>query len=297
MTLSSSLYLCGPTSVGKSTFAIELAKQLDGEIVGADAFQVYQGLPLLSATPSKEQLREVRHHLIDFLPITETCNAGRYRTMALPVIEKIVEQKKVPVITGGTGFYIHSLISPLDPLPPSDPTLRASFNAYSLEQLIEQLNKHDPEAINLIDAKNRRRVERALEIVIQTNRPLAASRQQQKISTAKGLLLIRNRDELYERIEQNVHSMFEQGVIDEVAKLDDMPISTTAEMMIGLKEIQSLRRGEISQERAIAIMIQKTKNYAKRQLTWFKNQHNFPILNLSDFPSISHAVEKAIIRL
>lgn len=290
----SPIFLSGPTGVGKSSFAIELALQLDGEVIGADAFQIYKGIPLLTAQPSLAEQAKVPHHLIASLAITETSDAVYYRRMALPIIDQIIACDKTPLITGGTGFYLKALISPLDPLPTADLELRASFTAYSLEALILRLKELDPTALDLLDLKNRRRVERALEIIIQTGKPLSETRHRKNNDTAQGLLLVREREELYQRIEKNVQMIFDLGVVDEIAHLDNITISSTASMTLGLREIQALRRGEITTEKAMSMITQATKKYAKRQLTWFKNQHNFTLLNLSHFSSTQAAINEAV---
>lgn len=287
-------FIAGPTGVGKSAFAIELALELDGEVLGADAFQIYQGLPLLTAQPSQEDQTRAPHHLIGVLPLTESCDAVRYQTMAAPVIDDIITRDRLPLITGGTGFYFRALISPLDPLPASDPKLRAAFAALSLEDLVIQLKKIDPKILSQLDLNNRRRVERALEIMMQTGRPLSEIWQQKKNIPAPGLLLVRDREELYERITKNVRSLFDRGVVEEVAAIDKINISQTASMTLGLREIQAYLRGEKTIEETIDLITKATKRYSKRQLTWFNNQHSFTVLNLSSFPNLKAAAKEAI---
>ncbi|MFZ4115565.1 MAG: tRNA (adenosine(37)-N6)-dimethylallyltransferase MiaA [Chthoniobacterales bacterium] len=293
------IYIAGPTGVGKSEFATLLALQLGGEIVGADAFQLYRGLPILTAQPSQAQQRVVPHHLIGTLSLAEGCDAARYRVMALASIQQIQQRGSMPIITGGTGFYIRSLILPLDLLPTADLELRASLVSYSHKELVAYLEECDPEAKHLIDLKNRRRVERALEIVIQSGAPLATVWKKKKESSppAHGFFLFREREELYERIEKHVQTMFEHGVIEEVQALESITLSATASMALGLREIQTHLRGEISLPTTIEKIIHATKRYAKRQITWFKNQHTFLPWNLSDFSSMEEAVEKAAITL
>jgi tRNA dimethylallyltransferase len=293
------IYITGPTGVGKSAFATLLALQLGGEIVGADAFQLYRGLPILTAQPSQAQQNVVPHHLIGTVPLTELCDAGRYRTLALTAIQQIQKRGPIPIITGGTGLYIRSLISPLDSLPTSNLTLRASFAPCSREELVAHLEALDPEAIPLIDLKNRRRVERALEIVLQSGAPLATvwKKQQEPPTPACGFFLFRKREELYERIATNVKNMFHHGVIEEVKTVESLTLSSTASMALGLREIQTHLRGEISLQTTIEKITRATKRYAKRQITWFKNQHAFLPWNLSDFSSIEEAVEKAAMAL
>jgi len=293
------LYLAGPTGVGKSAFAIELALRLNGEVIGADAFQIYRGLPILTAQPTQEQQSTVPHHLIGAIPITEHCDAFRYRTMALACTAEVTARDRFPLITGGTGLYFRTLITPFDPLPQADLTLRAELASHSLEGLVLRLTALDPEAPTRIDLKNRRRVERALEIIIQTKRPLSHTWQQTKkdAPSVTGLLLLRDREELYQRIESNVQAIFDRNVSEEIKVIDQTSISTTAAMTLGLRDLQAYHRGEESLSKTQEIITQATKRYAKRQLTWFRNQHSFLPLNLSNFSSTQTAVDAALLLL
>jgi tRNA dimethylallyltransferase len=273
-----------------------LAQRLGGEVVGADAFQIYAGLPILTAQPSKEEERAIPHHLIGVIPPTENFDVFRYRSMALPVIEKIATRGNTPLITGGTGLYFRALLSPFDPLPSANEALRGELGQLSLPELVTRLNTLDPLACKLLDIQNRRRVERAIEIITEKKLPLAQvwSSQKKEYSSARGLLVIRNREELFKRLEKNVQCMFERGVVEEVTALEKISFSSTASMTLGLRDIQRLQRGEQTLSETIAAITQATKRYAKRQLTWFKNQHTFPILNLSLFSSAEDALEEAL---
>ena len=277
--------IVGPTSVGKSTLSIELARRLDGEIIGVDAFQLYRGLPILTAQSNSQDLPQ---HLIATLSLTEECDAMRYCSMALPIIDEI------SLLAGGTGFYLRALLSPLDPLPTANADLRAQFAAASHEELLTQLEQVDPAASSQIDTNNRRRLERALEIILLTEKPLAEvwKKNREEASRVPGIFLTRDREDLYQRIEAHVRLMFDQGVLDEVAALG--PLSHTAAMTLGLREIQAHLRGEITLADTIQTIIQATKRYAKRQMTWFRNQHDFPELNLSRFSSLEAATEGAL---
>lgn len=292
-----SIYITGPTGVGKSAFATSLALQLGGEVIGADAFQIYQDLPILTAQPSKEQQRLVPHHLIGRLPLSESCDAGRYRTMALTAVNEVKQRHHIPIVAGGTGLYVRSLIAPLDPLPTGNAVLRESFTHLSPEELLARLAQLDPKAADFIDTKNRRRIERALEIVMESGSSLSEvwKKKKESLPHALGFFLFREREELYQRIESNIKNMFEQGAVEEVAALG--LISPTASMALGLREIQAYLRREHSLQTTIEKITQATKRYAKRQLTWFKNQHTFLPLNLSHFSSMEEAVDEALLIL
>ena len=289
--------IAGPTGAGKTVLALNLATKLDGEIVGADAFQLYAGLPILTAQPTKQQQSAIPHHLIGSVSPLESFDAGRYQRTAAPIIVEIAARGRIPIIVGGTGLYLKALLGGLDKLPGGDPTLREEMAAFDLPTLINRLQQADPDAISQLDLANRRRVERALEIVLLTGKPLSQSRTNSEALLPKGvraLLVTRDREELRDRIKANVQEMFTRGVEAEVAALPDEKIGSTAAMTLGLREIRSLLRGDISREEAISAITTATRRYAKRQVTWFRNQHNFTEMNLSAFDDITKGVDQAV---
>lgn len=293
------ILLAGPTGAGKTDLSLQLAGHLDGEIVGADAFQIYRGLPILTAQPWPSSRGAIPHHLIGTVDPAEAYDAGRYLREALPIIRDIAVRGKRPVVVGGTGLYFKALLGGLHDLPKGDPVLRAELQSSSLQDLTARLQSIDPAAISSIDLANRRRVERALEIVLLTGKPLDDSRKsstpaQPNVAT---LLITRNREELGVRIAANVRAMFDQGVENEVAEvtaLTDDYVGPTASMTLGLREVRALLRGETTTEEAIASIVSATQKYAKRQLTWFRNQHTFPELNLSLYSDPKEAFAQAL---
>ena len=306
-------FIVGPTATGKSELGADVARQLNAEIVSADAFQIYRGLDLLTAKPDASTLAKVQHHLIGTIPLSEEMNAEKYRCAATRAVDEINSRGKLAIIVGGSGLYIKALTHGLAPLPTSDPKLREKLNAMSLDALRSQLLKRDPQAAKTIDLNNRRRVVRALEICLLTGKPASAQRRQwsyqaenartgdlrsaagaiwrspllegtqtgSSASPATGVFVVRDREELYERINQRVEAMFERGVIEEVRAAG--ATSATASQMIGLREIRELLEGKMSLLQCIAQIQQATRRYAKRQLTWFRHQSNFESLNLSLF--------------
>jgi len=282
-------FIVGPTATGKSKLAADVARELGAEIVSADAFQIYRGLDLLTAKPDASTLAKAKHHLIGMTPLYEEMNAEKYRRAALRAIEEIHSRGKLAIVVGGSGLYIKVLTHGLAPLPESDPKLRERLNAMSLDELHTQLAELDPEAAQKIDLKNRRRVVRAVEICLRTGKPVSEvvarvgdSGQPGSTIPATGVFVFHDREELYARINQRVEAMFENGVIEEVQAAGK--VSSTASQMIGFREIRQLLdgpadAGSISQ--CIATIQQATRRYAKRQLTWFRRQTNFPPLNLS----------------
>ena len=275
-------FIVGPTATGKSELAADVAHEIGAEIVSADAFQIYRGLDLLTAKPESPTLAKAPHHLIGTVPLTEEMNAEKYRRTAMRAIEEINLRDNLAIVVGGSGLYIKALTHGLAPLPESDPELREKLNAMSLDDLRSQLVEVDPETARKIDLKNRRRVVRALEICSLTGKPVSAQRLCEGAShseAATGVFVFRDRNELYERINQRVEMMFERGVIEEVRTAGE--ISQTASQMIGLREIRGLLDGKKSLPQCIAEIQQTTRRYAKRQLTWFRRQSNFLPLNLT----------------
>lgn len=295
--LRNSLFLAGATATGKSDIAVGMAERIGGEVVSADAFQVYAGLDLLTAKPSPEQMRRVPHHLVGTIPLDQTFNAAEWRDAALEAIASILARGVTPVVCGGTGLYFRALIEGFSELPSASPALREEFAALTLDQLLARLAALDPTAVIWIDTKNRRRVERALEVCLLTGRPFSESRRDasvRKIPGLRAVFLDRDRPELYARIDQRTAGMFEQGVVAEVAAIAPAEVGQTAEQMIGYKEIRQLLGGRMGLPTAIAQIQQATRRYAKRQLTWFKKDRNFTMLNVTPFET-SDAVLQGVL--
>jgi tRNA dimethylallyltransferase len=269
-------YIVGPTAVGKSDLAAEVAHRTGAEIVSADAFQVYRGLDLLTATPDKSTLEKAPHHLIGAVPLSEEMNAEKFRF----AVEKIVDRGKPIVVVGGTGFYVKAITHGIARLPGANPMLREKLEGTTSAELFRSLRTLDPIGAEKIDRQNRRRLIRAVEVCLLTRKPFSSQRTEwNETASANGILLERERGELYARINQRVEEMFAAGVVDEVRAAKN--IGPTAEKTLGLRDIQALLAGEISRAECIARIQQLTRHYAKRQLTWFRRQTNFPSLNLS----------------
>ena len=283
--MTRAFFIVGPTATGKSEIAADVAREVGAEIVSADAFQIYRGLDLLTAKPESPTLAKAPHQLIGTVPVTEEMNAEKFRRVASRAIDEINSRGRLAIVVGGNGLYVKALTHGFDPLPESDPKLREKLNAMSLDGLRSQLVELDPETARKIDLKNRRRVMRALEICLLTGKPashvvggVTDSGPGSSIS-ATGVFVFRDREELYERINQRVEMMFERGVIEEVRAAGTT--SATASQMIGLREIRELLAGKKLLSQCVEEIQQATRRYAKRQLTWFRRQTNFVPLNLS----------------
>lgn len=290
------IYLAGPTAAGKSDVAVSLAERFDGEIVGADAFQVYQGLDILTAKPDRATLARAPHHLIGEIPLTETFDVARYLALATERINAISGRARTPIVVGGTGLYFRALTHGLADLPPPNESLRAELANEPLERLLERLEQLDPVAALQIDRKNPRRVVRALEVCLLSGRPFSSFREQwEKSPNVRAFLLTRNREDLYARIDQRTVAMFGSGVIEEVEAVDG--ISATASQAIGFREIRELLAAKLTEAECITQIQQQTRNYAKRQLTWFRKETHFQPIELSNQDSRANALHQIVAAL
>jgi len=268
--------------------ALALAQEIDGEIVNADAFQLYAGMELLTAKPPAEDMAKVPHHLYGVIPPTEVCDAQRFHALATATIEEIASRGRVPIIVGGSGLYIKALTHGLSPLPAASPPLREHLKQLSSGEKIVWLLQKDPEAATTVNLRNPRYVERALEICILTGRPQSGLRRSfaQKEPAVDGVVLEWTREVLYERINQRTLAMFRAGLVEEVAALG--PLSPTAEKAIGIREVRDHLAGLISLEEAISSVQQATRHYAKRQMTWFRREQCFQTICLDSLPAAGY---------
>ena len=283
MTLpDTAFYLLGPTAIGKSELAVQLAERIGGEIVGADAFQIYEGLDILSAKPSAALRARVPHHLIGEVPLSRSFDVAAYRTAALERIADIAGRGAIPIICGGAGLYARALTHGLsDDMPVADAALRASLENEPLPVLVERLRALDP--AGTVDVQNRRRVVRALEVCIATGQPFSSFRKEWDTEPAvRGVILSRPRAELIARIEQRTEAMFASGVLAEVAEAK--VVGFTAEQMLGLREIRSHIAGDLSLTSCKTAINIGTRQYAKRQATWFRRERQYTWMDLTAEP-------------
>ena len=274
------IILCGPTASGKSAVAMALCEQIGGELVSCDSMQLYRGMDIGTAKPTLTDRQRVPHHMIDVLDPEEKCSAAKYRELATPVIEGIFGRGKTPVLCGGTGLYINALTKPLGFSVESDPSLRARLTERGQtpegkQALHDALCAVDPESAQRLHTNDVRRVIRALEVHQLSGKTLS---EQMRIDAgrlgdypARLFALDWPRELLYARIDLRVEQMIEAGLVGEVRALLDvgLPRSGTAMQAIGYKEIVAVLDGNITMGEAVAQIQQSTRNYAKRQLTWF----------------------------
>ena len=275
--------LTGPTAVGKTALSVAFAKAINGEIISADSMQVYRHMDIGSAKVTKEEMEGVPHHLIDVLEPAEEFNVVLFQKMARQAAEEIESRGHIPILVGGTGFYIQALLYNIDFAEnDEDRRLRRSLEEIAKEQgasaLYEKLRAVDPESCEIIHANNVKRVIRAIEFYEKTGKKISAHNreQRQNISPYRFAYFVLNddREKIYRQIDQRVDLMMERGLVEEVRALRAMGCSRGMVSMQGLgyKEILSYLEGEISQEEAVYLIKRDTRHFAKRQLTWFKRE-------------------------
>jgi tRNA dimethylallyltransferase len=271
----------GPTASGKSAFALWLAERTESEIVGCDAFQVYQEVPILTAQPSAEDAARVPHHLIGVRGVCDLCDAGWYGAEARNVIADIHARGRRAIVVGGTGFYLRSLLEGLpSEMPAGDEVLRRELEGLPLDQLVAEVRAMDPEASAVMDLKNPRRVIRAVEVIRLTGRPFSSFRQNRSSPQVPGICLAWEREELWSRIIERTDAMFELGVVDEVSRVrDHARQGAGVRQAIGFREILEMIDGERTQAACREALVIGTRQYAKRQATWFRGQSSFAVVS------------------
>ena len=276
------LIIAGPTASGKTAVAVELALRLDAEVVSADSMQVYRDMDILTAMPTPEEMRGVPHHMLGVFPPDQKCSAAAYRELALGRIQDILARGKRPIVCGGTGLYINALTRPLSFAAQGDDAIRAELTRIAeadggRERLHDQLKAVDPAAAARLHPNDVRRVVRALEIYRITGRTQS---EQAALDAQRGdgpfservYALDWPREALYARIDRRVDEMLQSGLVDEVRRLmKNEAVFSTAAQAIGYKEIAAALRGECALAEAVETLKRATRNYAKRQLTWFRH--------------------------
>ena len=292
----------GPTATGKTALSVALAKEFGGEVVNADSMQIYRGLDIGTAKPTAEERQGIPHHLMDFLPPEAPYSVADFTAAAVPLIEQLNSAGKLPIVTGGTGLYITSLMKGTAFAPEkTDPAIRARLQTEADEQgsaaLYARLQQIDPAYAEKLHPNNLPRVIRALELFEATGRRM--SEQQRAALAAEPpyrslciCLTCRDRAELYRRIDRRVDSMLQNGVLEE-AKLvyDNRETYRTAAQAIGYKEFFPYFAGEMPLNDCANRLKQATRNYAKRQLTWFRHQANGVWLYVDEEPPVPRAAE------
>ena len=273
--------IAGPTASGKTALAVELAKLVDGEVISCDSMQIYRGMDIGTAKPTKEEMQGIPHHMLDVCDPDEDFSVSRYCELADPILQDILARDKTAIIAGGTGLYMDALIRGNDfaPCPATGmrEKLEAQADEIGMEAMLEQLRAIDPEAAARLHVADRKRVIRALEVYYETGETITAHNLRTQAIPPKYTpvwfaLEDEDRQDLYDRIDSRVDIMLEMGLMDEIRSLlaSGIPEKATSMQAIGYKEFVDALHGRCSVDDAAALVKQSSRRYAKRQLTWFR---------------------------
>lgn len=291
------IVVAGPTASGKTGLSIELAKAVGGEIISADSMQVYKNMPVATAAPTADEKQQAVHHLVEFIDNSERFSVAMWCDLARVKIKEISDRGKIPIIAGGTGLFIDSLVDNIifqD--TENDYKLRDELMKRDVDSLYDELVRLDPQSAGDIHKNNKKRVARALELYYsgtsKTNQNINSRKEESPYDVLYFVLSYKDRQVLYDRINQRVDKMLELGLEYEArAVLADG--GKTSSQAIGHKELRPYIDGECTLDDAVDNLKQKTRNYAKRQITWFKRRENSIVLEL-DTLGIDNAVKTAI---
>ncbi len=301
------IILTGPTAVGKTKASIGLAKALNGEIISADSMQVYKHMDIGSAKIRPEEMQGVKHYLIDELEPDEEFHVVRFQKMAKAALEEIYAKNKIPIVVGGTGFYIQALLNDIDFTESNEDTsyraeLEQLANEKGAEYIHQMLRAVDPESADQIHMNNVKRVIRALEFYKQTGQKISEHNEKEKAKQSPYdfcyFVLTDEREVLYNRIDLRIDQMLQEGLIEEVESLQQKGYTKDMVSMQGLgyKEILSYLDGEISLEEAIYMLKRDTRHFAKRQLTWFRRESDVIWIDKKDYERDENKILEAMIQ-
>jgi len=293
--------LAGPTAVGKSEVALLLAERLGGEIISVDSMQVYRGLDIGTAKPPPAERARVPHHMVDVVELAEPFDAAKFVRLANEAVGQIRSRGKVPILCGGTGLYFRAFLEGLGEAPPANAELRAELEATPLTDLLRELEQRDPATFARIDRRNPRRVIRAIEVIRLTGKPFSQQRASwnSELETRNPGLsfgLTRTPDDLRRRIDARVDRMFARGLVDETRRLLEHGLAQnpTAMQAIGYRQVVEHLRGERSLPATIELVKTRTRQFAKRQMTWLRGQMTFAWITIATDESISVTVERLL---
>ncbi len=293
------IILLGPTGVGKTGASILLAKELNTEIISADSMLLYKGMDIGTAKPTKKDMQGIRHHMVDIIAPSEDFSAGRYIEMVTPIIDELLRRGRIPLIVGGTGLYIRAMTRGLFKGPSADWSLRAELLEMEEKErgyLYNYLVELDVEAAKKIMPSDTRRLIRAIEVCLKTNRSITDLQRSLTEPLPYDFILIglkRDRKELYRLIEERVDRMISSGLLNETKMLLKMDPNRTALQAIGYREMISYLRGEVPFQEAIRLIKKRTKAYARRQFIWFRKEEGIRWIDVTGLFSPSD-IYKAI---
>ena len=296
------IYITGATASGKSALAMRLANTLGGEIISVDSMQVYCGLNIGTAKPSAQEQNEIQHHLIDVAQLSEAFDAAQFVSLAQQALKLIWKRGRVPIFCGGTGLYFRALIEGLGESPPSDESLRDELALMPIESLVAELRIKDPEAAKQVDLKNPRRVLRAIEVIRLTGRPYSEQRiGWNNVDKAPQNLFCISRevDVLNQRIHKRVDEMFNQGLVEETQTLIKKGLrnNRNACQALGYRQVLDLLDGKLDLENVVQQVKTKTRQFAKRQRSWFRNQMKCKFLEWPDEENVNSFSEQLLAKI
>lgn len=303
------LVIVGPTASGKTALAVECALEFGGEVVSADSMQIYKGMSIATVKPTADEMKGVKHRLIDFVDVTDNYSVADYVKDANEAIDAIVGEGKLPILCGGTGLYVDSLVNNIRfSQEETDGELRRSLEEKmektGAEAMLEELAQFDPETAERLHANNKKRIIRAFEVFMSTGKTFSEmqvlSREEpSRFNPVFVGIGCEDRRKLYDRIDRRVDIMLENGLVEEAREYYDLPEKTTSSQAIGYKELKPYFEGEITLEQAVDNLKLATRHYAKRQLTWFRRNENIRWFNFdtyTDFRSFSYDVKEYVRR-
>jgi len=294
------IFILGPTAIGKSAIAVYLARKIEAEVISCDSMQIYKGMNIITAKPSRVLTSKIRHHLIGLVPLGKDYDVSSFRRDVLKKVKVIISKGKIPLIVGGTGLYAAILINGIFEQKAGDNAIRDRLYELAKDKgnlyIYNQLKKKDPEAAGKIHPNDTRRIVRALEVFRVTGKPISLLQKNRRglkeEYDVRVFCINMPRDKLYKRIDARVERMFRQGLISEVRRLLKKPLSRTASFAIGLKEIGGYLKGDCTKEEAKGMVKTNTRRYAKRQLTWFRKDKNTVWVNIKEEERPERIAEK-----
>lgn len=278
------ILIAGPTASGKSALSLNLAREFGGEVVNADSMQVYDCLQVLAARPSEEEMEGIPHHLYGAVAPDDAYSAARWCEDVLPVLQDVLSRGKTPIVVGGTGLHFKALVEGLSPVPAIEPRIRKEIRILARQDgqaLYRLLEEEDPDMAARLKPGDRQRVARALEVLRSTGRSLLAWQaekgvapltQLENLDGVARIVLMPDRQWLYEGCDRRFHLMMDQGALEEVKAVQHLPADLPAMRALGVGALRAYLAGELTLDEAIIRAQTQTRQYAKRQMTWFRNQ-------------------------
>jgi tRNA dimethylallyltransferase len=286
------ILIVGPTAVGKTDLCLKLAKNFNTEIISCDSRQFYRELSIGTAKPTSLELAEVKHHLIDSVSISEDYDVKKFESDALRILEDLFSEKSLVIMTGGSGLFAKAITDGLDDMPDIPDSFRKKvirdYQENGLEFLQEELKNTDPEYFSQVDIQNPQRLMRALEVIRGTGKPFSSFRKRKKVERPFRILKIaleRDREELYQRIDQRMDQMIVNGLFEEAKQFFEQRHLNSLQT-VGYQEIFGYLEGKYDREEAIRLLKRNSRRYAKRQLTWFRKESDYQWFHPDDFEQI-----------